>query len=88
MSTGQLKKIERGRLKVTSACDDRHLVCMAVNNRTASFWQLVDSSLVYRYRCINVGFVEVCCTVGCVQGFLYTGTPLGKPSMSASAMGS
>ncbi|GFX57356.1 transposable element Tc1 transposase [Trichonephila clavipes] len=28
----------------------------------------LGSTLVYCYRCTNVGFVNVCCTVDCVQG--------------------
>ncbi|GFU38295.1 transposable element Tc1 transposase [Trichonephila clavipes] len=39
-STEQLGKTGSGRRKVTSARDDRHLSRMAVNDRTASSWQL------------------------------------------------
>ncbi|GFX56888.1 transposable element Tcb2 transposase [Trichonephila clavipes] len=63
-------KTGSARRKVTSARDDRHLLRMAVNDRTASSRQLV-----YCYRCTNVGFVDVCCTVDCMQGCLYTGSP-------------
>ncbi|GFV50779.1 uncharacterized protein TNCV_2214401 [Trichonephila clavipes] len=40
--------------KVTSACDDRHRLRKAVNDRS----QAVRSTLVYCYRCTNVGFVN------------------------------
>ncbi|GFV90004.1 transposable element Tcb2 transposase [Trichonephila clavipes] len=30
-------------------------------------------------RCTNVGFVDVCCTIDCVQGCLYTYSSHGKP---------
>ncbi|GFY02071.1 uncharacterized protein TNCV_5099321 [Trichonephila clavipes] len=38
-------------------------------------WKAVGSTLVYCYRSTNVGFVNVCCTLDCVQGCLYTGSP-------------
>ncbi|GFX41022.1 uncharacterized protein TNCV_2217201 [Trichonephila clavipes] len=47
------RKTARGRRKLTSACDDRHLLCIAVNDRTASAKQLV-----YYYRCSYVIFVN------------------------------
>ncbi|GFX51518.1 transposable element Tc1 transposase [Trichonephila clavipes] len=34
------QKTGRGQWSLTSACDDRHLVCMAVNDRTAFTRQL------------------------------------------------
>ncbi|GFX16724.1 uncharacterized protein TNCV_4187001 [Trichonephila clavipes] len=40
-----------------------------------SFLEAVGSTLVYCYRCTNVGFVNICCTVDCMQGCLYTGFP-------------
>ncbi|GFT31539.1 uncharacterized protein TNCV_609321 [Trichonephila clavipes] len=47
------RKTGSGRRKVTSGRDDQHLLCMAVNDRTASSRQLA-----YCYRCTNVGFVN------------------------------
>ncbi|GFY35728.1 uncharacterized protein TNCV_4841041 [Trichonephila clavipes] len=45
---------------------------MAVNDRTApGSWQYVGLLL----RCTIVGFVKVCCTMDCVRGCLYTGSP-------------
>ncbi|GFV36940.1 uncharacterized protein TNCV_4545281 [Trichonephila clavipes] len=64
-----------GRKKVTS--DDRHLVCMMVNDRTAASrqlaarWSTATSILMSASR----QFADVCCTVDCVQGFIRTGFP-------------
>ncbi|GFX79544.1 uncharacterized protein TNCV_825331 [Trichonephila clavipes] len=64
------------RRKVTSACDNRHLLHMAVNDRTffSSSWQYVVL-LLQVYKCRLRQFVNVCCTVDCVQWCLYTGFP-------------
>ena len=40
MSTKQLKKIGNGQQKIILACDDWHLLCMGMNDRTASSRQL------------------------------------------------
>ncbi|GFT79746.1 uncharacterized protein TNCV_3089771 [Trichonephila clavipes] len=48
------RKTGGGRWKVMPACDDRHLLRIPVNDRTASSRQLV-----YCYKCTNVGFVNL-----------------------------
>ncbi|GFW35007.1 hypothetical protein TNCV_979451 [Trichonephila clavipes] len=60
-----------GRWKVMSALHNRHLLHMAVNDRTASSRQLLArwSIATRQFRL----FVYVCCTVDCVRRCLYTG---------------
>ncbi|PRD33728.1 UNVERIFIED_CONTAM: hypothetical protein NCL1_16777 [Trichonephila clavipes] len=71
------RKTVSGRRKVTSVfAIDRHLLRMAVNDHTTSSRKLIAQQvLVYSYRCTNVGFVNVCCNVDCVERCLYTGAP-------------
>ncbi|GFT45878.1 transposable element Tc1 transposase [Trichonephila clavipes] len=58
---------------VTSAREDRRLVRMAQTDRTA-FSITTGSTVVNSYTCFIVlhQFGDVCCSVGCPQGFLYT----------------
>ncbi|GFW32447.1 transposable element Tcb2 transposase [Trichonephila clavipes] len=66
-----------GPRNVTSAREDRRLVRMAQTDRTAFFffldnWQHSGQQLhVFHCELHRIG--DVCCSVGCAQGFLYTG---------------
>ncbi|GFT19132.1 uncharacterized protein TNCV_302691 [Trichonephila clavipes] len=63
-------------MKVTSVHDDRHLVRMSVNDRTTSCRQLVTlCSTVTVVLMSTRQFIDVCCTVNCFQGLLYTRSP-------------
>ncbi|GFT26065.1 hypothetical protein TNCV_2332491 [Trichonephila clavipes] len=62
------RNIGSGRRKVTSARDDRHLLHMAVNNGTSSSRQLAARRWSTATGYTNVGFVDVCCTMDCMQG--------------------
>ncbi|GFT76139.1 transposable element Tcb2 transposase [Trichonephila clavipes] len=78
-----------GRRKVTTAHDDRHMLRMAVNDRTASSRQLAARwSTAIGVLMSTCQFIDICCNVTGVQACLYTGSPHGKSSMAASAMGS
>ena len=73
------RKTGGGRQREKSARYDRHLRCMAVNDRTASsrqlaarWWQLrVGDRLMLASSICR----PVCCIVKCVQGCLNTGSP-------------
>ncbi|GFU29287.1 uncharacterized protein TNCV_3334841 [Trichonephila clavipes] len=67
------RKTRRGQRKVTSARGHRHLLRMVVKDHTTSSRQLAArwSTATGRLR----QFVDVCCTVDCVQGCFYTGSP-------------
>ncbi|GFV64719.1 uncharacterized protein TNCV_1636721 [Trichonephila clavipes] len=84
------RKTGSGRWKVTSARDDRHLLCMGVNDRSASSRQF-GSMLFYCYMCTNIGFVNSLMSaatwIPCKGAFIQD-PPHGKPSTGASAMGS
>ncbi|GFX90719.1 hypothetical protein TNCV_3195371 [Trichonephila clavipes] len=73
--------------KWTTALDDRHLLLMAVNDRTASYRQLAVRWLT----CTNVGFVNSSTSavpwIACRGAFIQEPSN-GKPSTVASAMGS
>ncbi|GFW93948.1 transposable element Tc1 transposase [Trichonephila clavipes] len=58
----------------TSAREDRRLVRMAQTDRTAFSRQLAAQwSTATRVSLCASSIRYVCCSVGCVQGFLYTG---------------
>ncbi|GFT80416.1 transposable element Tc1 transposase [Trichonephila clavipes] len=62
-----------GPRNVTSAHDDRRPMRMAQTDRTASSRQLeAQWSTVQVFHCVLLQFGDVCCSVGCAQGFLYT----------------
>ncbi|GFT29525.1 histone-lysine N-methyltransferase SETMAR [Trichonephila clavipes] len=69
--------------------NDRHRLRMTVNDY--SFLQAVDSTLVYSYRCTNVGIVNslrfAAPLIACKCAFIQD-PPHGKPSTDTSAMGS
>ncbi|GFT69554.1 uncharacterized protein TNCV_1298011 [Trichonephila clavipes] len=76
----------RGLRKVTLACDYRHLLRMALNDRAAASMQLAA-----RWSIANVGFVNSSASaapwIACKSAFKQD--PLhGKPSTAASAMSS
>ncbi|GFT70283.1 uncharacterized protein TNCV_3457221 [Trichonephila clavipes] len=61
---------------MTSAREDRHLLRMVVNDRTASSRQLASSlSTATGVKCRLRQFVDVCLTVDCVQGCFNAGSP-------------
>ncbi|GFY18294.1 uncharacterized protein TNCV_2047001 [Trichonephila clavipes] len=61
---------------MTSARDDRHLLHMAVNDHTASSRQLAArwSTIIGALMRIRQ-FIDVYCTVDCMQECLYAGSP-------------
>ncbi|GFW00772.1 uncharacterized protein TNCV_2305451 [Trichonephila clavipes] len=83
------RKIGSGRLKVTSAHDNCHLHRMALNDLQPP--QAVGSTLVYCYKCTNIGFVNPSTSaapwIACKGAFIQD-PPHGKLSMVASAMDS
>ncbi|GFW56395.1 hypothetical protein TNCV_2089021 [Trichonephila clavipes] len=69
--------------------DDRHLLRIAVNDRTV-FSRQFGSMLVYCYRCTNVVFVNSSTSVAqwiACKGTFIQDPPHGKPSTAASTMG-
>ncbi|GFV69379.1 transposable element Tc1 transposase [Trichonephila clavipes] len=68
------RKSVSGPRNVTSAREDRRLVRMAETDRTAFLdnWQHSGQQLHVFHRVLHQ-FGDVCCSVGCAQGFLYTG---------------
>ncbi|GFU97405.1 uncharacterized protein TNCV_4742171 [Trichonephila clavipes] len=80
----KIRKTGSRRWKVTSACDDRHLLHMEVNDRTASFrllaarWSTVTGVL----HLSTSGAPWIACKSAFIQDHH------GKPSTAVSAMGS
>ncbi|GFT13255.1 hypothetical protein TNCV_4077101 [Trichonephila clavipes] len=68
------RKSVSGPRNVTSAREDRRLVRMAQTDRTAFLdnWQHSGQQL-HVFHCVLHQFGDVCCSVVCAQGFLYTG---------------
>ncbi|GFW31208.1 transposable element Tcb2 transposase [Trichonephila clavipes] len=65
--------------------DDRHLLCMAVNDYTPSSRQLA-----YCYRCTNVGFINSSTSAApwiVCKGAFIQDPPHSKPSTAAPAIG-
>ncbi|GFY32736.1 hypothetical protein TNCV_4638421 [Trichonephila clavipes] len=68
------RKSVSGPRNVTSAREDRRLVRMAQADRTSFSRQLAAQwSTANVFHCVLHQFGDVCCSVGCAQGFLYTG---------------
>ncbi|GFX64923.1 uncharacterized protein TNCV_450611 [Trichonephila clavipes] len=69
------RKTGCARWKVMSAHADRHLLHMAVSDRTASSRQLAARWSTSTCVLMSASqFIDVYCTVDCVQGYLYTGS--------------
>ncbi|GFW92166.1 transposable element Tc1 transposase [Trichonephila clavipes] len=68
------RKSVSGPRNVTSAREDRRLVRMAQTDHTAFLdnWQHSGQQL-HVFHCVLHQFGDVCCSVGCAQGFLYAG---------------
>lgn len=64
---------------MTSKWNIRHMVLMPL--RTVQLhldsW-MYDSQLQKVYHCLHCQFVDVCCTVSCLQSLYYTGSPSNK----------
>ncbi|GFW88937.1 transposable element Tc1 transposase [Trichonephila clavipes] len=69
------RKSGSGPRNVTSAREDRRLVRMAQTDRTAFSRQLAAqwSTATRVALCASSILGDVCCSVGCAQGFLYAG---------------
>ncbi|GFX05480.1 transposable element Tcb2 transposase [Trichonephila clavipes] len=68
------RKSVSGPRNVTSASEDRRLVRMAQTNAQLLLdnWQHSGQQL-HVFHCVLHQFGDVCCSVGCAQGFHYTG---------------
>ncbi|GFV60770.1 hypothetical protein TNCV_1780741 [Trichonephila clavipes] len=68
------RKSGSGPRNVTSAREDRRLVRMAQRDSTAflDHWQHSGQQL-HVFHSVLHQFGDVCCSVGCAQGFLYAG---------------
>ncbi|GFX69860.1 transposable element Tcb2 transposase [Trichonephila clavipes] len=81
------RKTGSGRRKVTSACDDRHLILMAVNDRTASSRQLAARWSTDTGVLMSASSTSATPWIAC-NGVFIQDPPHGKPSTVASAMSS
>ncbi|GFX12488.1 uncharacterized protein TNCV_2929821 [Trichonephila clavipes] len=83
------RKTACGRWKLTSEQDDRHLLRMAVNDRTASSRQLAASWSTATGVLMSVlvnSWVSAALWIACKGAFIHD-TSHGQPSTAASAMG-